>query len=91
MMPKNFDLKEIAADAFLLDEEQSYSCKHGNVVIMALLRSVLIALAVYFIYFVSSSFGANYYGLLAFVSVMIIESLYICIKRKGIDFDWYII
>jgi hypothetical protein len=81
-------IKSLLVDFLLIDKMQTYQIEGANIIATIFSRSILIILGIYFIYFISCTQGAKYYGLLTFTFVIVIETLYICIKRKGIDFKW---
>ena len=82
-------IKSLFTDIFLIDEIQTYQTENANIVGTLICRSVLIITGIYFNYFVACTQGATYYSLLVFTLVILIETIYICIKRKGLDFKWY--
>lgn len=82
--------KELVADVMLIDKVQTYGMhKHANKVALAFGRCVLIAIGVYFTYFIGCTRGEQYYGLFAFTAIIIAETLYVCLRRNGIDFKWF--
>lgn len=91
---KNFKMgivswKELISDILLIDKEQTYGLhKHANMIATIICRSILIIIGIYFNYFISCSMGAQYYSLLIFTVIILLETLYICIRRRGIDFKW---
>ncbi len=82
--------REIITDVLLIDKKQTYDVhKHANKIAIVICRSILIGIGIYFNYFISCTLGVQYYGLLTFSLIIIIETFYICIRRNGIDFKWF--
>jgi hypothetical protein len=81
---------ELIADILLIDKIQTYgSCKYGDIIACILNRCILMVFGVYFIYFIGCTLESKYYGLFAFTTIIIAETLYICIQKRGVDFKWF--
>ena len=57
-------------------------------------RFVLVLCGIFFVYIVSyinkdNTSRANYFGLLVFTPIILIDTAYICIKRNGVDYKWF--
>ncbi len=82
--------RDIITDVMLIDEVQTYGMhKHANKLALILCRCVLIAFGVYFTYFIGCTQHQKYYGLFTFTAVIIAETIYLCVRRNGIDFGWF--
>jgi len=82
---------ELITDILLIDKIQTYgSCKYGDIIVCFIFRSVLMITGVYFIYFIGCTHGSEYYGLFAFTAIILLETLYICIRKRGVDFKWFL-
>ena len=82
--------RDIITDVLLIDEVQTYGMhKHANKIVLVMCRSVLIAFGVYFTYFIGCTHDQKYYGLFAFTVLIIVETIYLCVRRNGIDFGWF--
>ncbi len=82
--------RDIITDVLLIDEVQTYGMhKHANKIALVSCRCILIAFGIYFTYFIGCTRGAKYYGLFAFTVLIIVETIYLCVKRNGIDFGWF--
>ena len=87
--PKNF-WRELLTDVMLIDEVQTYGLhKHANKSALLVCRSALIGLGLYFSYFIGCTRGTQYYGFFAFTAVILVETIFICVKRNGVDFKWF--
>jgi hypothetical protein len=87
--PRTF-WRDLLTDVMLIDEIQTYGLhKHANKVALVICRSALIAFGIYFTYFIGCTRGTQYYGFFAFTAIIIAETIFICVKRDGIDFKWF--
>jgi hypothetical protein len=82
-------IKSIISDFLLIDKIQTYQIDNANIIAAIFCRTSLLLIGLYFNYFLACTQKAKYYGLLTFTIVIIIETMHICIKRKGLDFKWY--
>ena len=73
-----------------LNDFHDYKYKYLNIVIAALCRFMLILVGTYYIYLIACYYEKySFYGFLSFILIIVADTLYICIKRNGIDFKWY--
>lgn len=52
-------------------------------------RFILIVLSGYFIQIISCTISKTNYSLYTFTLVILLDTAYVCIRRKGIDFKWF--
>ena len=71
-------------------EYQTYCYNYVNIFITAIFRLILVLVGIYYICTITCSFNDyRIYTLFALTLVIIADTLYICIKRNGSDFKWY--
>lgn len=60
-----------------------------NVLQTLVCRAILVAVGAYCTYFLACVFDRYYLILLILFIFTSADTLWVCIKRKGFDFDWY--
>ena len=71
------------------EEYHIYSSHIKNILITLSSRFILIVLSGYFIQIISCSISKTNYSLYTFTLVILLDTAYVCIRRKGIDFKWF--
>lgn len=86
----NLIWKELIADILLIDKVQTYGIHpNANIIAFVIGRSILIVIGIYLNYFIGCTIASRYYGFYAFTFVIIAETIYVSIKKKGVDFKWF--
>jgi len=60
-----------------------------NILVTLSCRLILIALSIYLVQIISCAISNKNYSLFTLTLVIILDTAYVCIKRKGIDFKWF--
>ena len=82
---------ELITDLLLIDKIQTYgSCKYADIIACLSTRSILMLIGVYFVYFVGCTIDSKHFGLFAFTGVIAIETLYLCIRKRGVEFKLFV-
>ena len=71
------------------EEYHIYSSHIKNILITLSSRFILIVLSSYFIQIISCAISKTNYSLYTLTLVILLDTAYVCIRRKGIDFNWF--
>lgn len=71
------------------EEYHIFSSHIKNILITLSSRLILFAFSGYFIQIISCAISKKYYSLYTLTLVILLDTAYICIKRKGINFKWF--
>jgi hypothetical protein len=70
-------------------EHHIYSSNTINLTTTISCRLILICLGSYFVQMISCVISTKLYALFILTLIILIDTVYICIKKNGIDFEWF--
>lgn len=71
------------------EEHHIYNSNTINILTTVSCRLILICLGSYFVQMISCVISIKLYALFIFTLIIIIDTVYISIKKNGIDFEWF--